>query len=202
MKLHSLGGADAPSDLAADLTALGSLPASVADTLWEALAPSLDTPLDPALEGHLDAYVARHRCDGDTLARVLKAARFLVRAAARRGLSTARFEEDLSALVGDAGGRLVTVLGAGYPIALRHLRRSFGAAAAARLAPKVTALAWHVATITASDEAEALDQRVGTLRVTLDDKGCTQVLTLHLTPSEAPSLLAFAEKLLESASTR
>jgi predicted membrane-bound spermidine synthase len=104
--------------------------------------------------------------------------------------------------VGDAGGRLVAVLGAGYPIAMRHLRRSFGAAAAARLTPRVTALAWHVATLTASDEAEALDQRVGTLSVTFDDKGCTQVLTLHLTPSEAPSLLAFAEKLLEAGAAR
>lgn len=195
MRLNCLGPVDVPGPLARDLRALLSLPDSARRDLWRALGPSLDEPVDPGLEALLDAFVAEHQCDASALARALKAARFLLREAARRDTPAEAFAADLRTLVGDDSAGLNPLLLRGYPRVLRRLREALTHNALRLGARVVTGLAWRVATVTDSHEATGLDARVATLSLRYDDAGRARTVTLELGPEHAEALRALADSL-------
>ena len=89
--------------------------------LWSVLAPSLPDPLPDEAEQALDAFCSRYSVDSEHLGRVVRAARFVVRAAALRGLDERDLAADLAALTPDPDA--VTTLVGGYPRARALLVR-------------------------------------------------------------------------------
>ena len=111
--LRCLGGEPAPEELAGDVFSLSQLPAGARADLWSVLGPSMPDPLPSTAETALDAFCEKHAVDPDHLGRVVRAARFVVRAAALRGLDERALAADLAALTPDA--EAVATLLAGYP---------------------------------------------------------------------------------------
>lgn len=110
--LRSLGGALPPSELAGDIGAISLLPDAARQALWSALGPSLPNPLPSEAEAALDAFCKRYSVDPDHLGLVVRACRFVVRAATARGLSKELLIEDLRSLTEDA--QVIAVVASGY----------------------------------------------------------------------------------------
>lgn len=118
--LRCLGGEPAPPDLPGDIFAASQLPDAARGELWHALGPSLFDPLPPAAERVLDTFASTHKISPDHLGRVIRACRFVVRAAVQRGLSDQELATDLALLTPDA--QVVAILLSGYEQAQVSLR--------------------------------------------------------------------------------
>ncbi|MEZ4296622.1 MAG: COMM domain-containing protein [Polyangiaceae bacterium] len=121
VKLHCLGGREPPLAIVNDLLGLQKMPGGAQERIWEALIHCLGDKAEPESEAALQRFCTAYKVDGDTLALALKGARFFVRQAASRDLSTAVFAEDLMAITsGDEP--LSRVLATGYDAAKGPLR--------------------------------------------------------------------------------
>lgn len=119
VRLRCLGGEPPPPELAGDICAVSLLPEVARKELWAALGPSLPDPLPAEAEAELDAFCRRHTVDPDHLGVVLRACRFLVRAATGRGLSEPDLASDLRSLTRDE--EVISLLASGYERARRSL---------------------------------------------------------------------------------
>jgi hypothetical protein len=185
--LACLSGAAAPSELFDDVCVLSRLPPKARAAFWGALGPSLPEPIPASLEGHLDRFVSGSGADGEELARALKACRFLVREAARRGLARPQFEADCAALLPD-DPEGVRLLAEGFERGKEVVRRELAESAIVRHGKLLVGVDWRVDTIRSSKEASALGQPVVMLTLTYREGERTDRVTLQALPHSLAEL--------------
>lgn len=195
--LRALGGKPAPAKLAADLERLAKFSPTAQNDFWNALGPSLDEPITTEAEQALEAYCQKHALDDAALAKVISAARFLVREAARSHLAPADFEADLEALVGDRK-EVVQPLLQGYRVALTHLGRAYAAKTVAAHGGVVGAIDWRLERVVASSEARVLDVTVARMTLTTEGPEGPKALSLQLDMAAVERLRAACEGILEA----
>lgn len=187
-KLHSLGDAPIPPTLADDLARIASLPEAAAQRFWEALGPSLREPLPPEIEGTLDRFSKEHACDAGDLARAIRGARFLVREAARRGVTPPAFATDLKALIPEREG-VMRLLLAGFGKARDLLMDEALAKALLDHGKVAEAIAWRAQDVTSSHRGDALAARVAVVTLRLRSPGGTdELVTFQVTGQHAKAL--------------
>ncbi len=195
LRLHSLRGAPVPPELRADLGAFTELPEAARARFWEALGPSLGEPVPPAVEAVLDAFCASTGAEGPTLARVVKAARFLVREASRHDVPSARLADDLAALFpADRGA--AAVLAAGYDRAHEVVRRELAERAILDHGKVLIGVDWRVDTIGAVKGGARLGQPVVMLTLTYREGDRTERVTLQALPDTLAELGELARSLV------
>ncbi len=189
--LACFSGAAAPSELFDDVCVLSRLPPAARASFWRALGPSLPEPIPASLEEHLDRFVLASGADGEELARALKACRFVVREASRRGLSRAQFEADCALLLPhDPDG--ARILAEGFEQGREVVRRELAEAAIVRHGKLLVGVDWRVDTIRSSKEASALGQAVVMLTLTYREGDRTERVTLQALPHSLAELGALA----------
>ncbi len=153
--LHSLGGGSGPPDLAGDLCRLLRLPPEGLGKLWQVLSPCLAEKIGPETEKLLDVYCSAYGISGDDLGRAIRAARFLIQAAAKLDVPAERFAEDLAALCPDARA-VHEVLLAGYEPAKKQLRQAAAMAAIVGHGKLLTDVEWRLDLIQTSERGGAI----------------------------------------------
>jgi hypothetical protein len=175
--LRCLGGELAPAELGGDLFAFSQLPEPARAALWSVLAPSLPAPLPDEAEQALDAFCSKYSVDSEHLGRVVRAARFVVRAAALRGLDEAELAADLATLTPDP--EAVTTLVGGYPRA----RKLLGATALKRamdaFGESLVDVEFRVDRVVGASEAPRLDAPVAFLSLGLRSRDGARSLKLQ-----------------------
>jgi hypothetical protein len=195
--LHALDGAAAPPELAADLAGFARLPDPARARLWEVLGPSLVEPPPDALGEVVDAFCASTGADGEALARVVRAARVLLRAAARVDLAKERFADDLAAIAPGPDGPARLLL-AGWDKAREVLRRELAERAILAHGKVLTGVDWRVDTIGAVKGGPRLGQPVVMLTLTYREGDRTERVTLQALPDTLAELGALARAIVRS----
>lgn len=193
--LRCLDDGPAPAEIVTDLSLFAGLPEGARRAFWTALGPSLAEPLPRAVEAELDDFCGRHGAKGDTLARVLKACRFLVREASKRDLPLAAFAEDVAALAG-ADAEVRAVLAAGYEKARAIVRRELVQEALLAHGTVLTNIDWRIDVMRASSSGARLNVPVAHLALDYRDGDKPGRLVLQLPLATVEELKRACEAIL------
>jgi hypothetical protein len=195
MKIHALGGREAPPDLAHDLCRLLRMPAEAVSKFWQALGPCLAEQLSPETEKLLDLFCAAYRLSDEDLARAIKACRFLIQAAARLDVPAERFADDLDRLCPDAP-LVKELLLAGYEAATSHIRQEIVRSALMDHGKLLVGAQWRVDVIDASDRGARMRQPV--LMLTLQYREGAEMgrITLQVLPDMIAEIKGICEQVL------
>ncbi len=184
--------------MADDLLALAELPEAALSHLWEALGPALREPIAPDVEDMLTRFCERYEAPEDALARGLKAARFLLRAAAARDLEASRFAGDLGRLAGQGAKTIELVLLAGYEQAKLIVRREIRERTLAEHEGKVVEdLRFRVEQILCSSYGEAAGERMLALSFRYREGANKGEISLHLDRPAIEELLRACTRALQ-----
>lgn len=181
--------------MAADLRRLTELPEVAQRHLWEALGPSLAEPIPPEVEQRLTEFCRRFDADDAALARVLKASRHLLRAAAAADLDRALFAEDVARLAGEADApRVSSLLLAGYDAAKALIRGEIAQRTLADHEGLASAVDYRVEQIVSSTHGDNLRLRVLALTFRTSRGGHEERVSVRLGPAQIEDLLRACEK--------
>lgn len=195
VKLHCLGGRQAPVEIVRDFLGLQKLPRSAQDGIWQALAHCLGDTVEEGSEAVLDRFCATHGADGDVLARALKAARFFVRLAAARDLSAAVFAEDVLAIT-EGDEALARALAGGYEPAKNLLRAELMRQAIADHGKVLERVDWRADVLTASSRGERFKMPYVTLTFTYREGEQQSRLSLQMPREAIGQLRALCDTIL------
>ena len=124
--------------------------------LWDVLGPSLlSETVPPEAARKLDVFAAQHGVEPGDLARAIKAARSLLRGAAKLKLQRDAFQLDLSLLAAGEGAK-AALLGQ-YEEAVIRLRRQAAIDEIANHGKLLTDVDWRVDRIGDTKKAKSLD---------------------------------------------
>jgi hypothetical protein len=200
--LHSLGGGAPPPGLGADLRRILDLPEAAQQHLWEVLAPSLAAPVSDEVEARFAAFCQHHEIPADVFERVIKASRFLLRAAASIDLGRALFTDDLRRLVGESDApRVQRVLLAGYDLAKAHVRRGLVRRTLAEHGKVVEGVDWRIERLIASNHGDHFDVPMTSVTLHYREGEQRGQITVYLDP-DAMDELGRAHARLRSAAAR
>ncbi len=200
--LRCLGGEPAPPELAGDLRRVVALPAEALRRFWHVLGPSLDEPLPPQAAALLDAYCKEHQLDASSLARAVKACRFLLREAAGRDLSTDDFVADVAALQpapqlqSPGAVSLSDLLRAGYERARAQVRAEILRGALSAHGNLLVGLDWRVDTMETSDRGARLRAPVALVTLRYREGGEQKRITLQVLPDMLAELEQACHRML------
>jgi len=195
--LHCLGGQPAPREIAGDLALLLELPPSARARLWEVLGPCLVEPLPDTMEARLDAFCRAHQAPEESVARVVKACRFLVRQASSLGLARDLFASDLASL--HPSPEVADVLLAGYEAARAQVRRELLRGALLDHGNVLEGVDWRVDQVATSSRGGVLHEPVGVLTLRYRAGGKEERLTLQLVPEALRELRQACESVVTAA---
>lgn len=194
--LHCFGGKPAEPGVEEDVRCIGDLPPRARERLWDALGPSLVEPLDPkAIEARFNAFVKAHEARAEPLARVLRAARMIVRQAAVLDVGAKQLAEDMAALNGGDPSFAKAIM-PGYESAKRLLRSELAKAAIADHGKVLEDIKWRVDLVSTSDRGVGLKLPVLMLTLHYRDNGREEQLHLQVLPNVAQKLRAVCDHLL------
>jgi hypothetical protein len=194
VRLHCLGGEPGPADLARHLGRLLDLPEGARREIWKALDPSLGDTIDEGADRALDAFCARHALTVDELGSVIKASRFLLRAAARANLTKAQLAEDVDALTGSSPVAREILL-SGFDAAKARLRQAILRGTLEDHSKLVVDIGWQLEHIVASDRGERMDIALAALTFRYREGAEEKRVTLHLLPDAVQTLTAACQRL-------
>lgn len=195
--LACLGGRPAPPEMAGDLRLLADLPEAAQRRLWEALGPSLPEPIPAPVEQRLTDFCRRYEVDDAALARALKAARHLLRAAAAADLDRARLAADVALLAGEAAAPLVqALLLAGWDAARALLRAEIVQKTLADHDDLVTRVDHRVEQILSSSHGRNLGVRLLSVTFRAARAGREERVTVRLAPDQIEELRRACEAAL------
>lgn len=196
--LACLGGQPAPPEMTADLRLLADLPEPAQRRIWEALGPSLQEPIPASVEQRLTDFCRRFEIEDAALARALKAARHLVRAAAASDLDRARLAEDIALLAGEPlAPRIQAILLAGYDAAKALIRSEIAQRTLADHDGVVTRLDHRVEQIVASSRGENLGLRLLAITFRTGRGEREERVTVRLAPDQIEELRRACERALK-----
>lgn len=195
IRLHCLGGGQAPPDLGADLLRLVRFPSEALEKLWQVLVPCLAETLLPETEQLLDMFCAAYKVDDDDLAQAVKACRFVIRGAARLDLPEGALAADLEALC-PAEPRVKAIVLAGYAPAKEQLRREILMAAVADHGKLLVGVNVRLDTIQASERGARLQLPVAVLTLHFREGAGAGRVTLQVLPDMMDQLRSSLEQVL------
>jgi hypothetical protein len=193
-RLACLEGAPAPLQLAADLLRLGELSDDARARLGEVLGQVLPDPVDAGAEDQLRAFAERFDVDPMQLGQALRAARFLVRAAARIDLAATAFVDDLRLLaraVGaerDAEDLLVATLSPQFEPAKALVLREAASKSIAGHGKVLVGVDWRVDRVIGSSQARALSTAVAWVTLRFEEHGEKEAVSFQATPAMLEAL--------------
>jgi hypothetical protein len=194
VRLRCLAGGAAPPDLAGHLAKLLALPEGARREIWKAIDAALADVIDKDADRALDAFCARHGLRDDELASVMKACRFLLRAAAQTNATKAEFGDDVDALTG-SDPIVRDVLLAGFDRAKAHVRQAILRGTLEDHSKLVVDVGWQLERIVASDRGERMDVGIAALTFRYREGGADKRITLHLLPESVKALAAACQRL-------
>jgi hypothetical protein len=198
VKLHCLGGREAPPEIAGDLRLIEDMPARAREDLFRVLGPCLaEEPAGRGLEERLEQFCRSNAVTPGDLTRVIKSARFLFREAARIELDAERFERDLAALLGDGGEKTKEALLSGYEAAMGELRAEIVEGSLADHGKLLVDIGWRVDTLSTSDRGVKLRTPVVLLTLRYREGDRQERITLQALPSVLEELRRICEHILE-----
>jgi len=195
-RLACLEGAPAPPQLAADLLRLGALSDHARARLGEVLGHVLPDPVGAGAEEQLRGYAERHGVDPRELGQALRAARFLVRAAARIDLAAAAFVEDLRLLARAAEAEreaeelLVASLSPQFEPAKALVLREAASRSIAGHGKVLLGVDWRVDRVIGSSEARSLSTAVAWVTLHFEEHGKKEAVSFQATPAMLEALRA------------
>ena len=195
VKLHCLGGRQAPVEIARDFLGLQRLPRSAQDGIWEALVHCLGDKVEEGSEAVLDRFCAAHGASGDVLALALKAARFFVRQAAARDLSAAVFAEDVMAVT-EGDEALARTLAGGYEAAKNVLRAELMRQALADHGKVLERVDWRTDILASSSRGERFRMPYVTLTFTYREGEQQSRVSLQMPRETIGQLRALCDTIL------
>lgn len=202
-RLASLGGEVAPEGFASDLARLADLSEDARRDLWSVLGPSLPDVLEPRLESALGDFAARYGVPDADLAHGLKAARFLVRSAAKLNVTFDAARADLDALLDDErAGPLIRALEPRWNEAVRTLRGELVRGALTEHGALLTASSWRLDAIVACERAVDLAAPVVLLTLRYRAHGEERAMTLQALPDEIEGLKRALDAALQAIASR
>ena len=194
-KLHCLGGRSPAREIVDDLGRLGTLPPGARARFWDVLGPSLAEPLPREVEGVVRRFAEVHGADGNAVARAVRAARVLVRAASVVDLDAKRFCEDLTALAGGTGA-LVEVLLPGYERGKARVQAEVAQQTVADHGRLLESVRWRVDMMSASDRGMGLRLPLVTLTLHYREAGRREQLSLQVLPDVLKQLRGVCDRVL------
>lgn len=195
LRLHCLGGGEAPPELGADLLTLSGLPVEALQRLWQVLAPSLADPIAKETEELLDVFCTAYHVNDDVLARVIRACRFVIREAAQRDVATTALAKDLDLLCpGDALVRELVL--AGYPSAKEQIRRQILRTSVSDHGKLLVGIKWRLDAIQASEGGSQLKLPVAMLTLHYLEGKDEGRVTLQVLPDMMGELKTVCERVL------
>lgn len=198
--LHCLDGAPAPPAIAGDLRLVATLPEAARARFWEALGPALVEPVPDSIETTLDSFSRMYDVHPNLLGRALKASRFLVREASARGLSTSKFEEDVTALCGGALSPESVVIGplllSRYESARSSLMGTAYLEAVKDHGATLQSIEWRMDAVLASSRGHGGETRIAFMTFGYGDDENKKTLTLQVTPEKIEELRRACERML------
>jgi hypothetical protein len=195
LKLHALGGGDAPPDLGGDLRRLLRIRPEGRARIWQVLGPCLGETISKDTEQLLDVFCSAHGISDDDLGRAIKACRFLVQSAARLDVPRDRFAEDLARLCPDAPV-IAEILLAGYDAAKAQIRQALALAAVLGHGKVLVGAEWRVDTIETASSGGKLRVPVAMLTLHTREGQERQRITLQVMPDMLRQLKAMCEQIL------
>lgn len=194
--LESLGGGEAPTELAADLSILTRLPAEALQKLWQVLPPMLADAISKEAEQLLDLFCVAYKVNEDDLGRALRACRFVIREACQRNVPAAGLARDLDGLC--PGEPLVKELVlAGYEPAKEALRREMLHAAIADHGKLLVDVKWRLDSVLASERGTQLQVPVALLTLHFQEGRDTGRVTLQVLPDMMGQLRVICDQMLK-----
>jgi hypothetical protein len=195
LRLHCLGGAEAPAAIASDIRILATFPERARERFWEALGPALKEPLTRDIEAHLDGFCRAFEVSGDELGRAIRASRFLVREASFRDLPRAAFAEDVIRLAGDAN-EVAAILLAGFEAGKGVVRREILETTLADHGKLVESVEWRVDNLASSSRGDRLQVPIVCLTLGYREGERRDRITLQLTPEALRTLKRVCDRLV------
>jgi hypothetical protein len=195
-RLESLGGGDAPAQLAADLMILPRLPAEALQKLWQVLPPMLADTISKETEQLLDLYCTAYRVDEEELGRALRACRFVIREAAQRDAPSAAVARDIERLCPNQP-LVKELLLAGYEPVKAQLRQDMLHAAIADHGKLLVGVKWRLDTVQASERGMQLRVPVALLTLHYQEGREVGRVTLQVLPDMMGELRAICEQVLK-----
>ncbi len=194
-RLRCLGDQQASDDLAGDLAAMGELREAAREQLWELLGPSLQDPLPDSVNDLAAAFCERHGVHPSLVARIVRGARAVLRAAVLFGIDQAALDRDIEALLGP-GSAAAAVLRAGFDAARTVLLRDAVQKSLAEHGTLLRGMDWRLDAIVASPHGAAIHAQVFTLTLRVQRAGVADRITLQATPETMLELHAQLGRLL------
>jgi hypothetical protein len=192
--LRCFDGRPAPDGLARDLRLLLELPLDARTRLWEVLGPSLPDPPPQNLGGRVEAFARSLGASSEAVARGVRAARLLVRAAVSRDVDASAFAADVCALEGCAD--IAPLLVPGLDAAAAQLRSEAIRRALLDHGPVLDGVDWRVDEVLRSSQGPAARFSIGVLTLRYTDGDRRERLTLQVTGDELRALRAACTRLL------
>lgn len=195
-RLACLEGAPAPHQLASDLLRLTALSDDARARLGEVLAQVLPDPVDAGAEEQLRAFAERFDVDPRELGQALRAARFLVRAAARIDLASVAFVDDLRLLAraveAEQGAEelLVATLSPQFEPAKALVLREAVSRSIAGHGKVLVGVDWRVDRVIGSSQARALSTAVAWVTLQFEEHGKKEAVSFQATPAMLEALRA------------
>ncbi len=180
-KLHSFGGEGPPEGLERDLLAIARLPERARARFWEILGPTLgEDPIPPQVERKLDVFCADLEVAPDLVAPGLRAARSLVRGAARHAVAKAGFAEDLARL--GCPPPIASMLLGGFDSAVGKLRKQAAIRDIGAHGKLLTGVDWRIDRILDTSRVKALGVDVLLVSLRFSEGGKEKTITLQVLP--------------------
>ncbi len=179
--LACLDGGPSPEGLAADVALLRLVEGAARAELVDALAHVLHEPISAAADAALEALAQKRSLDTDLLGRVVRAVRFVLREAARRGLPEQALGADIDALTGgDPETRAIFV--GGYGDALQIVRKEVLIDTIADHGNVLTGVEWRVDTIGRSSRGPSVEGSIAWLTLRYQREGQERSVSLQVVP--------------------
>jgi hypothetical protein len=192
--LRCLGGGLAPPELAGHLAKVLTLPEGARREIWRAIDCALGDVIDKDADRALDAFCARHGLRDEELSGVMKACRFLLRAAAQTNVTKEELGEDIDALTG-SNALIREVVLAGFDGAKARVRQAILRGTLEDHSKLVVDIGWQLERIVASDRGERMDVGIAALTFRYREGGADKRITLHLLPESVKALALACQRL-------
>lgn len=197
LRLHCLGGAEAPFDTSFDLREVRLLPPGAQKHLWRVLGPSLSEPIPDGVGRKLEAFAKEHQIPRERLARAIRACRFVLRAATMRDLPLDLFLQDVSGLLGTAESNVHLVLASGYERAKSAILHENLAGALGDHGKILLGVDWRVDTVNVSQRGAGVQSRVAFLTLRYLEGDTRGRVTVQALPDVVRQLRSICDVVLD-----
>lgn len=192
-----LEGAAPTPGLREDLLRLLGLPAGARTSLWTVLGPSLQAEIGPDVDALLQEFCRRHGIADAELALGLKAARFVLREAARLGVDRAQFANDLNLIGGGEYGQALGSLFLGrYDEAVRAVRNEVIAGTILDHGRLLQGVDWRIDVISDSQRGDEIRTAVAMLTFRYREGDREERFSLQALPDEIAALRAVCDRII------